>query len=122
MNPVQIRFLPTTHKKHINMTKKEEMIFEQNRLGITNIQCVSYGQPRAYADSLFKWNITTNTKVDRNELLKFCQKYLRYNTNPYENWQKLQSQSALEYFKGYYNLSIDSDTNYRYEVMEPFCD
>lgn len=58
------------------MTKKEEMIFEQNILGITNIQCVSFGQPRAYADSLFKWNITTNTKVDRNELLKFCQKFL----------------------------------------------
>lgn len=104
------------------MKIQEKQTNEQNRLGITNIEELCYGQPRPYADHQYKWKLTLNKDVETAELLKFCQSFLRNNNNPYENWVKHCHDNICEYFKGYYSLNRVGNNQYVYHVMEPFAD
>ena len=91
------------------------------RVGVLNIKRLAYGQPRPYADSEFVWELTTKEDIDEAELLAFCQRLLRKNTQTYEEWRR-GNISASIYFRGYYTLVKRTSDTWIYRVVEPYCD
>ena len=91
------------------------------RVGVLNIKRLAYGQPRPYADSEYRWELTTKEDIDEAELLAFCQRLLRKNTQTYEEWRR-GNICASVYFRGYYTLIKRSSDTWIYRVVEPYCD
>ena len=104
------------------MSVKEAMYNIAQRIGVLAMKVRSHGQPRPYADSEYRWELTTKEDIDEAELLAFCQRLLRKNTQTYEEWRKGHNDSATVHFRGYYKLTRRSAKSWVYEVVEPFCD
>ena len=103
------------------MSVNEAMYNIAQRIGILAMKVRSHGQPRPYADSEYRWELTTKEDIDEAELLAFCQRLLRKNTQTYEEWRK-GNISASVYFRGYYTLIKRSSDTWIYRVVEPYCD
>ena len=103
------------------MSVNEAMYNIAQRIGVLAMKVRSHGQPRPYADSEYRWELTTKEDIDEAELLAFCQRLLRKNTQTYEEWQR-GNVSASIYFRGYYTLVKRTSDTWIYRVVEPYCD
>ena len=103
------------------MSVNEERVKIAQRVGVLGIKELSYGQPKPYADSEYEWELTTKEDIDESELLAFCQRLLRKNTQTYEEWRR-GNISASIYFRGYYTLVKRTSDMWIYRVVEPYCD
>ena len=104
------------------MSANEAIRVIANRIGILGLKIKAAGQSKPYGDSEYKWELTTKEDIDEAELLAFCQRLLRKNTQTYEEWQKGHNDSATVHFRGYYKLTRRSAKSWVYEVVEPYCD
>ena len=80
------------------------------------------GQSKPNGDSEFESELTTKEDIDEAELLAFCQRLLRKNTQTYEEWRRGHNNSASIYFRGYYTLVKKKPDTWIYRVVEPYCD
>ena len=103
------------------MSANEAIRVITKRIGVLAMKVRSHGQPRPYADSEYRWELTTKEDIDEAELLAFCQRLLRKNTQTYEEWRR-GNVSASIYFRGYYSLIKKSSDTWIYTVVEPYCD
>ena len=103
------------------MSVNEAMYNIAQRIGVLAMKVRSHGQPRPYADSEYRWELTTKEDIDEAELLAFCQRLLRKNTQTYEEWRR-GNVSASIYFRGYYTLVKRTSDTWIYRVVEPYCD
>ena len=53
------------------MSVKEAMYNIAQRIGVLAMKVRSHGQPRPYADSEYRWELTTKEDIDEAELLAF---------------------------------------------------
>ena len=104
------------------MSANEAIKVIANRIGILGLKIKAAGQSKPYGDSEYKWELTTKEDIDEAELLAFCQRLLRKNTQTYEEWRRGHNDSATVHFRGYYKLTRRSATSWVYEVVEPYCD
>ena len=103
------------------MSVNKAMYNIAQRIGVLAMKVRSHGQPRPYADSEYRWELTTKEDIDEAELLAFCQRLLRKNTQTYEEWRR-GNDSASIYFRGYYTLVKRTSDTWIYTVVEPYCD
>ena len=82
------------------------------------IKTLRYGQPRAYADSDYEYEIEAEG-INEFEVKQYCTKVLQQCSQTSEQWDK---HNADSYFRGYYVFSKISENNYKYHVHQPFCD
>ena len=104
------------------MSVKEAIKVIANRIGVLGFKIKAAGQSKPYGDSEYEWELTTKEDIDEAELLAFCQRFLRKNTQTYEEWRRGQNDSATVHFRGYYKLTRRSAKSWVYEVVEPYCD
>ena len=104
------------------MSANEAIRVITKRIGVLAMKVRSHGQPRPYADSEYRWELTTKEDIDEAELLAFCQRLLRKNTQTYEEWRRGHNNSASIYFRGYYTLFKRTSDTWIYRVVEPYCD
>ena len=104
------------------MSANEAIKVIANRIGVLGLKIKAAGQSKPYGDSEYEWELTTKEDIDEAELLAFCQRLLRKNTQTYEEWRKGHNDSATVHFRGYYKLTRRSAKSWVYEVVEPFCD
>ena len=104
------------------MSANEAIKVIANRIGVLGLKVKAAGQSKPYGDSEYKWELTTKEDIDEAELLAFCQRLLRKNTQTYEEWQKGHNNSASIYFRGYYTLVKRTSDMWIYRVVEPYCD
>lgn len=103
------------------MSANEAIRVIANRIGVLGLKIKAAGQSKPYGDSEYEWGLTTKEDIDEAELLAFCQRLLRKNTQTYEEWRK-GNISASIYFRGYYTLTKKDGQTWIYKVLEPFCD
>ena len=103
------------------MSVKEAMYNIAQRIGVLAMKVRSHGQSKPYGDSEYEWELTTKEDIDEAELLAFCQRLLRKNTQTYEEWRR-GNVSASIYFRGYYTLVKRTSDTWIYRVVEPYCD
>lgn len=103
------------------MSVNEERVTIAQRIGVLAIKTRAAGQSKPYADREYEWELTTKEDIDEAELLAFCQRFLRKNTQTYEEWRK-GNISASVYFRGYYTLVKKTPDTWIYRVVEPYCD
>ena len=103
------------------MSVNEAIRVIANRIGVLGLKIKAAGQSKPYADSEYEWELTTKEDIDEAELLAFCQRLLRKNTQTYEEWRKGHNDSATVHFRGYYKLTRRSAKSWVYEVVEPYC-
>ena len=104
------------------MSVNEERVTIAQRIGVLAIKTKAAGQSKPYGDSEYEWELTTKEDIDEAELLAFCQRLLRKNTQTYEEWRRGQNDSATVYFRGYYTLVKRTSDTWIYRVVEPYCD
>ena len=104
------------------MSANEAMYNIAQRIGVLAMKVRSHGQSKPYADSEYEWELTTKEDIDEAELLAFCQRLLRKNTQTYEEWRRGHNNSASIYFRGYYTLVKRTSDTWIYRVVEPYCD
>ena len=104
------------------MLVKEAMYNIAQRIGVLGLKIKAASQSKPYGDSEYEWELTTKEDIDEAELLAFCQRFLRKNTQTYEEWRRGQNDSATVHFRGYYKLTRRSAKSWVYEVVEPYCD
>ena len=104
------------------MSVNEAIRVIANRIGVLGLKIKIAGQSKPYADGEYEWELTTKEDIDEAELLAFCQRLLRKNTQTYEEWRRGHNDSASIYFKGYYTLIKKSSDTWIYTVVEPYCD
>ena len=104
------------------MSVNEDRVTIAQRIGVMDIKTKAAGQSKPYGDSEYEWELTTKEDIDDAELLAFCQRLLRKNTQTYEEWRRGHNNSASIYFKGYYTLVKKSSDTWIYRVVEPYCD
>ena len=93
-----------------------------NRIGVLGLKIKAAGQSKPYGDSEYEWELTTKEDIDEAELLAFCQRLLRKNTQTYEEWRRGHNNSASIYFRGYYTLVKRTSDTWIYRIVEPYCD
>ena len=103
------------------MSVNEERVTIAQRIGVMAIKTKAAGQSKPYGDSEYEWELTTKEDIDEAELLAFCQRLLRKNTQTYEEWRR-GNVSASIYFRGYYTLVKRTSDTWIYRVVEPYCD
>ena len=104
------------------MSVNEAIKVIANRIGVLGLKKKAAGQSKPYGDREYKWELTTKEDIDEAELLAFCQRLLRKNTQTYEEWKRGHNDSATVHFRGYYKLTRRSAKSWVYEVVEPYCD
>ena len=104
------------------MSGNEAIKVIANRIGVLGLKIKAAGQSKPYGDSEYEWELTTKEDIDEAELLAFCQRLLRKNTQTYEEWRRGHNDSASIYFRGYYTLVKTSAKSWIYRVVEPYCD
>jgi hypothetical protein len=75
------------------------------------------GQPRAYADSEYEYEIETDGLCSEHTIKQFCTKVLRPCNQTMEEWNP---DNAGSYFGGYYEFSKIGENKYRYYVNKPY--
>ena len=103
------------------MSANEAIKVVANRIGVLGLKVKAAGQSKPYGDSEYEWELITKEDIDGAELLAFCQRLLRKNTQTYEEWRK-GNVSASIYFRGYYTLVKRTSDTWIYTVVEPYCD
>lgn len=103
------------------MSVNEERVTIAQRIGVLAIKTRSAGQSKPYGDSEYEWELTTKEDIDEAELLAFCQRLLRKNTQTYEEWRRGNTSASI-YFRGYYTLVKRTSDTWIYRVVEPYCD
>ena len=103
------------------MSVNEERVTIAQRIGVLAIKTRAAGQSKAYGDFEYEWELTTEEDIDEAELLAFCQRLLRKNTQTYEEWRRGNTSASI-YFRGYYTLVKKSSDTWIYRVVEPYCD
>lgn len=98
------------------MSVNEAIRVIANRTGVLTIKTRAAGQSKTYADSEYEWGLTTKEDIDEAELLAFCQRLLRKNTQTYEEWRR-GNISASVYFRGYYTLVKRTSDTWIYEKL-----
>ena len=104
------------------MSVKEAIRVIANSIGVLGLKIKAAGQSKPYGDSEYEWELTTKEGIDEAELLAFCQRLLRKNTQTYEEWRRGHNNSASIYFRGYYTLVKRTSNTWIYRVVEPYCD
>lgn len=104
------------------MSANEAIKVIANRIGVLGLKIRAAGQSKPYGDSEYEWELTTKEDIYEAELLAFCQRLLRKNTQTYEEWRRGHNNSASIYFRGYYTLVKRSAKSWIYRVVEPYCD
>ena len=104
------------------MSANEAIRVIANRIGVLGFKIKAAGQSKPYGDSEYEWELTTKEDIDEAELLAFCQRLLRKNTQTYEEWRRGHNNSASIYFRGYYTLAKKSSDMWIYRVVDPYCD
>ena len=104
------------------MSANEAIKVVANRIGVLGLKVKAAGQSKPYGDSEYEWELTTKEDIDEAELLAFCQRLLRKNTQTYDEWKQGHNNSASIYFRGYYTLIKRSSDTWIYRVVEPYCD
>ena len=104
------------------MSANEAIKVIANRIGVLGLKIKAAGQSKPYGDSEYKWELTTKEDIDEAELLAFCQRLLRKNTQTYEEWRRGHNNGASIYFRGYYTLVKRTSDTWIYTVVEPYCD
>ena len=104
------------------MSVNEERVTIAQRIGVLGLKIKAAGQSTPHRHSEYEWELTTKEDIDEAELLAFCQRLLRKNTQTYEEWRKGHNDSATVHFRGYYKLTRRSAKSWVYEVVEPYCD
>ena len=104
------------------MSANEAIKVIANRIGVLGLKIKAAGQSKPYGDSEYEWELITKEDIDEAELLAFCQRLLRKNTQTEEGWQKGHNNSASIYFRGYYTLVKRTSDMWIYRVVEPYCD
>ena len=104
------------------MSANEAIKVIANRIGVLGLKIKAAGQSKPYGDSEYEWELITKEDIDEAELLAFCQRLLRKNTQTYEEWRRGHNNSASIYFRGYYSLIKKSSDTWFYTVVEPYCD
>ena len=111
------------------MSANEAIKVIANRIGVPGLQIKAAGPSKPYGDSEYEWELVTKEDIDEAELLAFCQRLLRKNTQTYEEWRKGHNEiatnyfrSASIYFRGYYTLVKRTADTWIYRVVEPYCD
>ena len=104
------------------MSVNEAIKVIANRIGVLGLKIKAAGQSKPYGDSEYEWELITKEDIDEAELLAFCQRLLRKNTQTYEEWKRGHNDSATVHFRGYYKLTRRSAKSWVYEVVEPYCD
>ena len=103
------------------MSVNEDRVTIAQRIGVMDIKIKAAGQSKPYGDSEYEWELITKEDIDEAELLAFCQRLLRKNTQTYEEWRR-GNVSASIYFRGYYTLVKRTSGTWIYRVVEPYCD
>lgn len=103
------------------MSVNEERVTIAQRIGVLAIKTRAAGQSKPYGDSEYEWELTTEEDIDEAELLAFCQRLLRKNTQTYEEWRRGNTSASI-YFRGYYTLVKKTPDTWIYRVVEPYCD
>ena len=98
------------------MSANEAIRVIANRIGVMDLKIKAAGQSKPYGDSEYEWELTTKEDIDEAELLAFCQRLLRKNTQTYEEWRRGHNDSAAIYFRGYYTLVKKSSDTWIYRV------
>ena len=104
------------------MSANEAIRVIANRIGVLGLKIKAAGQSKPYGDSEYEWELTTKEDIDEAELLAFCQRLLRKNTQTYEEWRRGHNDSASIHFRGYYTLVKRTSGMWIYRVVEPYCD
>lgn len=104
------------------MSANEAIKVIANRIGVLGLKVKAAGQSKPYGDSEYEWELTTKEDIDEAELLAFCQRFLRKNTQTYDEWKQGHNNSASIYFRGYYTLVKRNSDTWIYTVVEPYCD
>ena len=104
------------------MSANEAIKVIANRIGVLGLKIKAAGQSKPYGDSEYEWELTTKEDIDEAELLTFCQRLLRKNTQTYEEWRRGHNNSAAIYFRGYYTLVKRTSDTWIYRIVEPYCD
>ena len=104
------------------MSANEAIKVIANRIGVLGLKIKAAGQSKPYGDSEYEWELITKEDIDEAELLAFCQRFLRKNTQTYEEWRRGHNNSASIYFRGYYTLVKRTSDTWIYTVVEPYCD
>ena len=104
------------------MSVNEAIKVVANRIGVLGLKIKAAGQSKPYGDSEYEWELTTKEDIDEAELLEFCQRLLRKNTQTYEEWRRGHNNSASIYFRGYYTLVKRTSDPWIYRVVEAYCD
>ncbi len=86
-------------------------------------------QKRPYADHIYEWSMVIYGVTDMEELLQFCQTYLRHAVLPHDEYFKQYRDSSLsfeEHMKivcgGWYKLEETEKFHYKYTVHEEYID
>ena len=103
------------------MSVNKECMTIAQRIGVLGLKIKAAGQSKPYGDSEYEWELITKEDIDEAELLAFCQRFLRKNTQTYEEWRR-GNISASIYFRGYYTLVKRTSDTWIYRVVEPYCD
>jgi hypothetical protein len=82
------------------------------------IKTIRYGQPRAYADSEYEYEITVEN-CSEYFIKEFCTKVLNPCKQTHEQWD---TKSADSYFHGYYSFTKIEANKYIYYKNSPFTD
>ena len=82
---------------------------------LIKIETISYGQPRAHADSDYIFEITVENYFEH-DVKEFCTKVLRPCQQTYSQWD---TKNADSYFHGYYTFLKIGENKYRYRKLEP---
>lgn len=81
-----------------------------------SIKTIREGQPRAYADSEYEYEIEVEN-CSEFMVRQFCTKVLRPCSQTKVEWNVNDVDS---YFRGYYELSKIGENKYRYYKREPY--
>lgn len=73
------------------MSVNEERVTIAQRIGVLAIKTRAAGQSKAYGDSEYEWELTTEEDIDEAELLAFCQRLLRKNTQTFLKFSMTQA-------------------------------
>jgi hypothetical protein len=82
---------------------------------------IQYGQPRAYADSLYVYSILAPAEATDAEVWAYCQTV--YACKNRADNQRHDGSCGFPFgLQSYGSLKKESATTYRYSVTQPYCD
>ena len=84
------------------------------------ITTLKSGQPRAYADSEYEYELEVSG-MNYDEVKKYCLMFYSGNALPYETWIADRDNAGV-YFAGYYTFEKIGENKYRFRVHIPFAD